>query len=132
MSLGPLCPCNNSTTYESCCARFHKELELPTTAEKLMRSRYSAYALRLVDYLIDTTHKDKLKSSYRRKLDATIDDIEWINLEIIKTTNGSIDDKIGKVRFEASYIENGIKGTMEEHSRFRKVAGRWYYYDGKG
>jgi len=97
-----------------------------------MRSRYSAYALKLIDYLVDTTHKDKLKSSYRTKLVSTIHDIQWIGLEIIRSSNGKADDKVGKVLFEASYKEGDSEGVMREHSRFRKVAGKWFYYDGKG
>lgn len=126
------CPCNNNALYTDCCEPYHLGLEMPDTAEQLMRSRYSAYALKLVDYLVATTHKDKLKSSYRRNLLATINDIQWIGLEIIKTTAGGPNDKSGKVRFEAGYIENKSKGTMEEYSRFKRVSGRWYYYDGKG
>lgn len=126
------CPCNRSISYKECCEVFHKMVELPQTAEQLMRSRYSAYALKLVDYLVSTTHKDKLKSSYRRNLMTTIHDIDWTDLEVIKTTAGGLKDKSGKVRFRASYIENGSEGMMEEYSRFKRVAGRWYYYDGKG
>ena len=127
-----VCPCGSESLYANCCRVYHTKSETPTTAEQLMRSRYSAYALRLVDYLVDTTHRDKLKSSYRRKLVATIDDIQWTNLKIIKTSLGGAEDKAGKVAFEASYIEAGEEGVMSEHSRFRKIAGKWYYYDGKG
>ena len=101
-------------------------------AKHFMRSRYSAYALKLVDYLVETTHADKLKASYRRKLVATIHDIQWTNLEIMKISNGGSNDKAGKVSFEVSYIERGKEGVMQEHSRFKKLANRWYYYDGKG
>lgn len=126
------CPCGSKTPYKNCCDVYHSTSAMPDTAEQLMRSRYSAYALKLVDYLEETTHRDKLKSSYRRKLVGTILDIQWTNLEIIKTSAGGTDDKAGKVAFEASYIENGVEGLMREHSRFRKLSGRWYYYDGKG
>ena len=126
------CPCGSKVLYANCCEVYHANKEIPTTAEQLMRSRYSAYALKLIDYLVDTTHKDKLRSSYRTKLVATIHDIEWIGLKIVKTSNGTTDDKVGKVLFEASYIEMGDAGVMQEHSRFKKVAGKWYYYDGKG
>lgn len=126
------CPCNNQLAYAHCCQPYHQKLAYPDTAEQLMRSRYSAYALKLIDYLVVTTHKDKLKSSYRRKLVATIHDIEWTELEILKTSAGGNNDKVGKVAFKAHYKENGVVGVMEEHSRFKKVAGRWYYYDGKG
>lgn len=132
MLINQFCPCKSGATYADCCEPYHKESILPTTAEQLMRSRYSAYALKLIDYLVNTTHKDKLKSSYRTKLLATIHDIEWTGLQIIKTSAGGASDKSGKVKFEASYFENDSEGNMIEHSRFKKVSGRWYYYDGKG
>lgn len=126
------CPCGSLMLYTNCCQIFHSHIRLPDTAEQLMRSRYSAYALRLVDYLIDTTHPDKLKSSYRIKLMSTIYDIQWTQLLITKTTAGGKDAKSGKVVFEASYIEKDVEGVMRENSRFKRVAGKWYYYDGKG
>lgn len=126
------CPCKSGVLYNDCCSAYHDNSKLPDTAEQLMRSRYSAYALKLVDYLVETTHRDKLRSSYRIKLVSTIHDIQWTNLVILKTSAGGPNDKAGKVAFEASYIEDGIEGTMREHSRFRKLAGKWLYYDGKG
>lgn len=125
------CPCGSNDAYQNCCGVYHSRLKFPDTAEQLMRSRYSAYALKLVDYLVETTHRDKMKSSYRKNLLDTIDNIEWTNLLVTKTSAGTAGDKTGKVKFEASYIEGGVKGVMIEHSRFRKLAGKWYYYDGK-
>ena len=52
------CPCGGAT-YAACCGRFHAgplQLQAPN-AEALMRSRYSAYVLRLGDYLLATWHK---------------------------------------------------------------------------
>jgi len=125
------CPCRSNTAYMDCCGVYHSNAANPDTAEQLMRSRYSAYALKLVNYLVETTHRDKLKSSYRRALVATIHDIEWTNLLVTKISAGGLSDKAGKVKFEARYIENGENGVMHEYSRFRKLAGKWYYYDGK-
>jgi len=127
-----ICPCDSSKEYRRCCGLYHDASSLPETAEQLMRSRYSAYALRLIDYLVNTTHKDKLRSSYRTKLATTIHDTEWTELKILKTSLGMAEDKSGKVHFEASYIDNEKPGTLNEHSRFKKVAGKWFYYDGKG
>ncbi len=51
------CPCSSGTKYKRCCQKYHKGA-LPHNAELLMRSRYSAYALGLSDYIINTTHPD--------------------------------------------------------------------------
>ena len=57
LALGSSCPCGNLRAYAECCGRFHAG-EVPDTAPQLMRSRYSAYVLRLTDYLLATWHPD--------------------------------------------------------------------------
>ena len=49
-----LCPCQSGLRYKRCCRPLHQGAPAPSP-EALMRSRYSAYALGLVDYIIDTT-----------------------------------------------------------------------------
>ena len=46
---GP-CPCGSLKSYERCCQKWH-DGETPGDAETLMRSRYTAYVLKLEDYL---------------------------------------------------------------------------------
>ena len=48
------CPCTSKKPYDRCCGPFHGGTAAPETAEQLMRSRFSAYALGKVDYLIAT------------------------------------------------------------------------------
>jgi len=50
-----LCPCCSGNFYVNCCKSFHQGT-LPDSAIKLMRSRYSAYALNIPEYIINTTH----------------------------------------------------------------------------
>jgi len=126
------CPCHSGGEYDHCCRPYHEAIKSPDTALQLMRSRYSAYALRLVDYLIDTTHPNRRMSSLRTSLMATIHSLKWTQLTIVKTSAGQQSDNRGKVLFEATYEESGKAHVLREHSRFRKRAGRWYYYDGKG
>ncbi len=40
----PHCPCDSGTPYNQCCQPLHEGVAA-TTAEALMRSRYSAYVL---------------------------------------------------------------------------------------
>ncbi|MFT4533023.1 MAG: SEC-C motif-containing protein [Saprospiraceae bacterium] len=122
----------SSDPYVSCCMVYHKEIAKPETAEKLMRSRYTAYHMSLVDYLVKTTHPDKLRPNYRHQLESTKNDMDWTGLEILSSSMGTKSDKIGKVRFLAHYIMNDKPGEMEEHSRFRRYKGDWVYYDEKG
>ena len=45
------CLCGSNLTYGECCQAFHRGEKIPTEAEALMRSRYTAYALRDGAYL---------------------------------------------------------------------------------
>lgn len=48
------CPCGSGQPLETCCTRMHRG-QLARTPGELMRSRYSAYVLGEIDYLIQTT-----------------------------------------------------------------------------
>jgi len=50
-----LCPCQSSLSYEDCCGRFHSGNMFPETSEQLMRSRYSAFVLKKIPYIVQTT-----------------------------------------------------------------------------
>jgi uncharacterized protein YchJ len=50
------CPCGSGKSYSHCCGIYHKDHSLVPTAQALMRSRYSAYALGLEEYLLATWH----------------------------------------------------------------------------
>ena len=49
------CPCTSKKPYDRCCGPYHSGGKVPETAEQLMRSRFSAYALGKADYLRTTT-----------------------------------------------------------------------------
>jgi len=48
------CPCGSGIALDDCCGKWHQGQPAPS-AERLMRSRYSAYTLSLIDYLVATT-----------------------------------------------------------------------------
>ncbi|MCO4773120.1 MAG: zinc chelation protein SecC, partial [Deltaproteobacteria bacterium] len=49
------CPCGTGKDLEDCCGRLHEGAMAPSP-EALMRSRYAAYAVGAVDYVLATTH----------------------------------------------------------------------------
>ena len=49
------CPCGLGDDYAACCGRLHGGAPA-ATAEALMRSRYSAFAVGDADYLLRTWH----------------------------------------------------------------------------
>ena len=55
------CPCGSEKEYAECCQPLIKGERSADTAEALMRSRYTAYALQDIDYLESTLHGAELR-----------------------------------------------------------------------
>ena len=54
-----LCPCGSEKKFSECCEPLIKGVKIAETAESLMRSRYAAYTLQNIDYILATTHISK-------------------------------------------------------------------------
>jgi SEC-C motif-containing protein len=121
-----LCPCGSTENYTECCQPFHNGTHFPVTAQALMRSRYSAYVLQNADYLLATWHK----TTRPKELDFSQDNTTWQKLEILNTKKGGAKDDKGRVEFNAFYVQDNERRLMHEISRFKKIAGRWFYVDG--
>jgi len=117
------CPCG-APDYSACCGRYHNGLPAPD-AEALMRSRYSAYVLKLEPYLLATWHP----TTWPTTLDLAADSIKWIALEVKKHSPG--DEGCATVEFVARYKMGGRAHRLHETSRFVFKDGRWYYVDGE-
>lgn len=119
------CPCGSPTLYAACCGPLHRGRGLAETAERLMRSRYAAYAVGELGYVFRTWHPRT------RPSDVTpTPGLVWTRLEIVDTVAGGPDDDTGEVEFRAHYDAPGGSGFMQERSRFERRAGRWVYVDG--
>ncbi len=128
------CPCGSEETYGSCCGRWHRGLadgHHAPTPEALMRSRYSAYAVGELGYLLATWHASTAPG------DLELSPIKWVGLEIRHAAEGG---DAGVVEFVARYKVNGKAERMHEISRFIREAvqvgnpaagQRWYYIDGQ-
>ena len=119
------CPCGTGLTYAECCGRLHDGTATAGTAEQLMRSRYSAFAVGDAAYLLDTWHPRTRPRTL--ELDPAV---RWTGLEIVATTAGSMLDREGTVEFEAAYVVDRAAGVQRERSRFVREDGRWFYLDG--
>ena len=97
-----------------------------------MRSRYSAYFFRRVDYLVETTHPETREKGLKKELEKTIHQVNWKFLTILNTSKGGGADKTGKVEFIAEYYLEGEPFELHEHSRFKRYKGAWKYLDGRG
>jgi SEC-C motif-containing protein len=120
------CPCGTGVAYAECCGRWHAGVGhlCAPTPEALMRSRYTAYTLGLVDYLRDTWHA----STRPAALEPVDPAVKWLGLEIRRTVMTDADR--GIVEFVARSKLGGRAHRLRETSRFVREDGRWYYLDG--
>jgi SEC-C motif-containing protein len=124
------CPCGSAKSYEACCGRWHQDfaaglgLRAPD-AEALMRSRYSAYALDLRDYLRASWHSSTRPAS----LAGNEPGLRWLGLEVKK--HRQQDAEHATVEFVARSKLGGRAQRMHEISRFVRENGEWFYLDGE-
>ncbi|MDG5484064.1 YchJ family protein [Mycolicibacterium gadium] len=135
MDPAALCPCGSELRFGRCCLPLHLGERQAETAEQLMRSRYSAFAVDNLDYVWRTWHPRTRPSELTPGGGLT-----WTGLEIVDTVDGRAGDDSGEVEFRAHYRQNGRSGrsapdvaggTLHERSRFAVRARRWFYLDGE-
>ncbi|WP_445657207.1 YchJ family protein [Achromobacter sp. NCFB-sbj8-Ac1-l] len=120
------CPCGSAKSYAACCGRWHEgpqALQAPT-AQDLMRSRYSAFVLDKLPYLLDTWHPSTRPAS----LDPNPPGLKWLGLAIKQARTQDADH--ATVEFVARSRLAGRASRQHEVSRFVRESGRWYYVDG--
>lgn len=126
------CPCCSDLPYEECCKKYHKGA-LPDTALQLMRSRYSAYALSLPDYIIETTHKKNVhysanKQEWKKQIESFSLNCSFDRLEILDFTT---EDSTATVTFTAHLTQKTQDVSFTEKSTFKKIEGKWLYFSGE-
>lgn len=144
------CPCQISPSinaetvllsYKDCCQDYHDHINKidgikAVSAERLMRSRYSAFVLVKPDYIVQTTVPAQQELLDIASIASWAQETDWARLQIVKHT-----PKLGKrhaqVEFKAFYnAENGLQ-AHHELSTFVKIADksadkkneRWYFID---
>ncbi|MFJ1703699.1 YchJ family protein [Kitasatospora sp. NPDC088346] len=118
------CPCGLPAAYRECCGRLHRGEAEAVTAEQLMRSRFSAFAVHDAAYLMRSWDPETRPPEV--ELDGRL---RWVRLEILGRTDGGAFHVEGTVSFRAHFTDRGETGSMEENSRFRRYEGRWVYLD---
>lgn len=126
------CPCQSGKKYKRCCRPAH-EGQAPATAEATMRSRYCAYALGRVEYLLTTTHPggphweadtEAWRAEIRRFCEATT----FQGLEVEAVEAG---EETSRVLFRATLAGGGRTVILRENSLFLRQGGRWLYHSGE-
>ncbi len=95
------CPCGSRKSYAACCEPFHLGLNPAPTAERLMRSRFSAFCRGQVDYLVATLHPSRRTPTDRDDLAASVAGTTWLRLQVLATEQGTASDDTGRVEFVA-------------------------------
>lgn len=122
----PSCLCGSNTSYKDCCQPYHIHKKSPETAEDLLRSRFTGYAMQNVAYLLDTWNI----STRPNDIDFSNEDVIWTKLEILSIKKGSKKHNKGIIEFKAYYTSNSEEYTLNEISRFKKTSNNWFYVDG--
>ncbi|MDX8396877.1 MAG: YchJ family metal-binding protein [Mariprofundaceae bacterium] len=110
------CPCGSGNLLKECCQPVISD-DSASCAEQLMRSRYTAFVLGDVDYLLrswsDGTRPEAFKLGAAR----------WLGLKIIEATDST-------VSFEAAFDAGSKAMILKETSRFVCCGKHWRYVDG--
>ncbi len=122
------CPCGSQLSYQQCCEPIHANPTQAQTPEALMRSRYSAHVLGLVDYVVETYHPSCDAASQRQGIEESINS-DWLKLEVLSAEPSSHSEE-GFVTFKAYFADDGQEYCMQERSRFVRENGQWFYIDG--
>ena len=119
------CYCGSGDSFSDCCEPFIKGSKNAPTAEKLMRSRYSAYASQEADYLFATTHISTRKYHSKSDILELSKSNNWLRLEILHASENSVE-------FKAYFLDNSLKANIHhEKSAFKFEDGKWFYVDGE-
>lgn len=121
------CPCNDSKAYKECCFIGHDAIDLIETAEQLMRSRYSAFVLANIEYLMSSHHSSTRPTNEKNEILKWTKAVKWIRLDVLNSTNGLKEDDEGTVEFKAFFEEDGKVSVIHENSKFVKENGHWVY-----
>ncbi|MGB0205235.1 MAG: YchJ family protein [Neptuniibacter sp.] len=124
------CPCGSGKPFQYCCEPIVSGQKSAPTAEALMRSRYTAFAMGAIDYLINTTAPEKRGEDDAEILAEQVKYTNWTGLTILGKNLGGRSDQEGMVEFEAQFETDDQNGTLYEKSNFRRENEQWVYVDG--
>ncbi len=113
------------------CMPFLRGEAVPETAADLMASRYVAYLLAEVDYIVATHDPATREDTDREATEKWARSAQFHGLTILDTVNGGPGDDTGEVEFVARMTADGREQTHHERSTFHRIDGKWYFCDGK-
>ncbi len=130
------CPCSSGLAYDRCCGPYHRGERAAPDPPALMRSRYSAFALREAEYLHRTLHpehedRSRLKDVVLRSIRESASRHRYPGLRVIDH-EGPDEGGIARVLFHARVFEKGRDRSFVELSDFAHDGEGWRYLRGEG
>jgi len=119
------CYCGLDNDFEFCCAPYIKGVKNAPTAQALMRSRYSAYAIHDAEYLWLTTAPKERSHHSKAAILEWAKSNQWLKLEVLNFTETTVE-------FKAYYLDAKLREKVHhERSKFVKEGDSWFYVDGE-
>lgn len=121
-----VCPCGSQKKYSDCCEPLLVGQKIATTPEALMRSRYTAFAVKNIDYLFSSMTPELQQETDRDDMADFAEEVDsWVKLEVISAPVPEAD--CGTVEFAAYFMYEDEQQRIHENSKFIKQDGRWFY-----
>jgi SEC-C motif-containing protein len=123
------CRCGSTLAYADCCRPFHRNEREAPTAEALMRSRYSAFAMGEVEYLWKTLaatnpDRDHPREAMIAALKQTCSRLKFMGLAVHES-------EVARVLYQARVFEKGRDVSFMELAEFDREGDAWRYVVGK-
>jgi SEC-C motif-containing protein len=120
------CPCGSNLALDACCGPILAGAPA-TTAEALMRSRYSAYVVRNYAHLERSLSAEQRKDFSAPDAQKWAESSEWLGLTVHGTQEGGAADTQGAVDFTARFKMDDEEREHREVALFNREEGRWVY-----
>ena len=125
------CPCGSEKSFHQCCEPIISGEKIAPDPESLMRSRYTAYTLANIDYIVASMRGKAAKNFNQAEAKTWAKQVEWKGLSVIKASDTHPEKATGQVEFIAEYTLENQTHKIHELSDFEKIDGQWFYIDGK-
>lgn len=120
------CPCFSGNAYHTCCKPFMQGEAWPETPLALLRSRYTAFALKNIDYLERTMRAKAAISFNTNYLRKFINNVDCIALHIQHSKVGQ-SQAIIEYKAIFKHKEHLEKQTLHQYSFFNRIDNHWYH-----
>lgn len=124
------CPCGSGDVFGACCAPVLRRERRAGTAQALMRSRFTAFAVRDLEHLLRSWHP-RTRPSQEELAGSLAQEVRWLRLDVLAAERGGPFDDEGTVEFTASSKTSSGRQQQHEVSRFVREEGSWLYVDGE-